>query len=42
MSDVWDIVYGPIDPDHPDNPDNRSRDMDLSWENNTSKNHLVL
>lgn len=42
MSDVWDTVYGPIDPDHPDNPDNRSRDMDLSWENNTSKNHLVL
>lgn len=42
MSDVWDIVYGPIDPDHPDDPDNRLRDMDLSWENNLSKNHLVL
>lgn len=39
MSDVWDIVYGPIDPD---NLDNRLRDMDLSWENNLSKNHLVL
>ena len=42
MSDVWDIVYGPINPDHPDDPDNRLRDMDLSWENNLSKNHLVL
>ena len=39
MSDIWDIVYGPL---NPKDPNNRLRDMDLSWDDNISGNRLVI
>lgn len=40
MSDVWDLVYGPL---NPKDPNNRLRDTNLSWgDYNISKNRLVL
>ena len=40
MSDIWDLVYGPVDPENPDNP---LRDMNLSWaDDNLTTNRLVL
>ena len=37
ISDIWDIVYGPNQSDP-----TKLRDMDLSWDDNTSGNRLVI
>lgn len=40
MSDIWDLVYGPL---NPKDPNNQLRDTNLSWgDYNISKNRLVL